>query len=244
MEVDLRALGARPGHHLVEVRVEFHDRGVMGLAGRYEIDGQAGHPAVFGQHAADELNGIVRDFLDPVQVGVAQGRGVLHQRADDQIIAQGLAVAVVGQRVNAARIGRLPGLFGQPLYHAEGLAGKYGALPGRHGDERRIRRRVGVLKGVVGDELRVVLAEQNPMVVGNRNEPPAGRHRQHDQRGAGNYQPAVAQERGDVPVEKRRIHRAGPKLRRLQAGPRSSTGITVTPYQGFCFEVCQWSGIT
>ena len=210
MEFDLRALGARPGQHVVEVRVEFHDRSVMGLPGRYEIDGQAGHPAVFGQHAADKLNGVVRDFLDPVQVGVAQGRGVLHQWADDQVIAQCLAVAVVGQRVNAARIGRLPGLFGQPLDGPERLASEYGALPGRHGYQRRIRRRVGVLKGVVGDELRVVLAEQDPMVVGNRDEPPAGRHRQHDQGGAGNNQPAVAQDRGDVPVEKRRVHRAGP----------------------------------
>ena len=76
-----------------------------------------------GDQAPGNVDRVQRDILDPCYVGVAERRRVIDQRLDDQVVAARLAMAIVGEGIDPAGMGRAPCGFGELLDGAEGLAG-------------------------------------------------------------------------------------------------------------------------
>ena len=113
---------------------------------------------------------------------------------------------IVGERVDPAGIRRLPGGFGQLLYRAKSLPGEHRSLSWRDGDQRLVGYGVGVLQGVESGQLRIVFAEQNPVIVRDSDEAGARRHGQHEQHSERNGQPPAAQNGVNVAVQQNRRH--------------------------------------
>ena len=201
---------ARSLEHSAQVLVELQHGRVVGLAGRNEVDRNAGHPTVGRRHPPHNFDRVERDVLDSLQPGVAQGGGVLNEGAHDQVVVNAFAVRKVGQRIDPAGVRRLPGFLGERLDGAENLAGEDRAVLRRDADQRGIGRGVGVLQGVIGGQLRIVFSEQNAMVIGNGDVLAARHHPEHDERCGCEHQPAKAQQRGRVAMQEPARHRPAP----------------------------------
>ena len=129
--------------------------------------------------------------------------GTLDQRSDGEVVFDGLAVVVVGQRVDADGVRRLPGGLRQRLHQAECLAGEDRGAGG-YGDQRRVGLGVGLLQRVVGEQLRVVLVEQHAVVVGDADEHGARREREHGEPRHGDHRPTLVQHRRRKAVQRHR----------------------------------------
>ena len=106
--VDAGMTGASLFQKRVEIPVDLGHRRVL-ILGESEMDHHPGRPAVTGDQTPDELHGVQGDRLDADQISIGQGARILDQRGDHQVIlTERLAVNVVGEGVDPARIGRTP----------------------------------------------------------------------------------------------------------------------------------------
>ena len=171
-----------------------------------------------GDQPPGQVDRVQRDPLDSREVGIAEGRRVIDERLDDQVVLDRLAVGIVGEGVDPSGPGRTPRGFGQLLDRAERPAGVHRALFGSNGNQRRIGRGVGVLQRFECGELRVVFGEHAAVVVRDADEAGASRHDQHEQRGERGDQPAAAQDGRGVAVQSRRSRRRDHHRRRAAVG--------------------------
>ena len=169
----------------------------------HEVDHHPSRAPVIGDQPPDEIHGTHGDRLDAGEIEIAQRARILDQRRDDQIVlAERLAVAVVGERIDPAGIGRAPRGFGELGKGAERLAGEHRALTRCDGDQRAVARRVGVLEGLEREELGIVVPEQYEVVIRNRDEAGAGGGGEPEQRSARDDPPRVSQNGVYVTVQR------------------------------------------
>jgi hypothetical protein len=147
--------------------------GVIG-AGELKRHHHPGGPGVGRDQAIHQRRFVERDLLDPGQPGLAQVLGALHQSCHGQVVAFGLGVLEVGDRVDPDGMGDLPGLLGQLLDDAQSFASEDLFVPGLEDEQDVVGLGVGVLQGLEGVELGVILAKKHP-VVGSGLEMPHAR---------------------------------------------------------------------
>ena len=214
------------GAGLVEQRVQvvgdLDHRGVHRV-GEEEVDHHPAHASVARNQPSRGFHGVQRDRLDFRQLFVAQELGAVDERSDGQVIAERLAVGIVGKRIDATRVRCLPGCLGQLLDGAKGFAGKCAALCGRDRDQRPVRLGVCVLQRLVLGEFRIVLAEENSVIVGNGDETNARGHCGHHDRRQRYRRPRSPQNQIENSVECFRIHcpSAASTLQRRISGCRA-----------------------
>ena len=100
-------------------------------------------------------------------------------RTDDEIvhrkfIALRFRVLEVCQRIDPDGVGYAPGLVGEPLDDRQGLAREDVAVLGPKDEEDVVGLGVGILQRLIGDQLRVLLAEEHPEIGGESQIPYAG----------------------------------------------------------------------
>ena len=143
------------------------------------IDAGSGHVA------SDQVAGEQRlghgDLSLVVQLGLFHAPAVTDQVGNGQIISYRLAVLEIAQRIHADRVGDLPGLFGQLLDRVGDFGGEH-VPPLRFQHEQNVVvLGVGRLKVFEGEQLRVLFAEEHPVVVGELEIASAGGGTQCDQ---------------------------------------------------------------
>ena len=168
---------------------------------QHEVDDHRGHAPVPGHQAPGDIGIAQRDGPDALKGGRVHGQGILHQRRHHQVVAVRLAVTVVGQRRDPTRIRQLPDRLGQRLDRIQRSGLEHRALLHGHRDQQVVGLRVGGLQRIEGHELGVVIAEQDAVVVGDREKLRTGRHRKHDQGGQAHDPPAIVQQGGRVAVK-------------------------------------------
>ena len=167
---------------LVQERVEIigylNHCGVR-VFGQDEIDRHPGHASVMGNQSPGDSDRVQCYIFDSLQVGVAQRLRVLDERRDNQVVAECLAMGIIGKGVDAIGIRRAPRGFGQLLYRTKRLAGEHRALPGCDGNQRRMGYGVGIFQGVESGKLRIAFVEQAAVIVRDADEAGAPGHSQH-----------------------------------------------------------------
>lgn len=154
-----RICHARRAGCLVEI-VDDVDLGLLSiLVGKRNADVQSGNATVPGNQAPGDFLRAERDRLNSFYIGIAQGRGIVDERLDDQLVFEAFAVGVVGDRIDASDIGGAPEQLGHLFQGDQRFPRENGAVLRRYGKQRGVGERVGVLHFFERDEVRVVLAE-------------------------------------------------------------------------------------
>ena len=185
--------------HLLQVFGDLDHRRV-GVVWQGEVDRQCSHLSVGRHQASGDLWRVHGDLLDARQAGFVQRFGTLDQRSDGEVVPDGFAVVVVGQRIDPDGVRRLPGGFRQRLHQGKRLPGEHRGARG-YGDQGRVGLRVGILQGLVGEQLGVVLVEQDPMVVRDADEHGTRREREHGEPRDGQHGPTPIQDRRGIAVQ-------------------------------------------
>ena len=159
------------------------------LAGRPHGDVDATDRAVAGDEARRETRVGESDGTDPGPLAGIAARRLVHEIANQDVVAVGGGVLEVGEGIDAGRVRDLPGLLGEPVGGFEG-EGRGGVAALRHdGEEDVAALRVGVLHRLVGEELRVVLREVDAVVGRELEERRAARRDADQDQGAGDDRP-------------------------------------------------------
>ena len=192
-------LGARRVDNRLDPVGNLGDR-FRGIVGQDEIDEHSRGAAIRADQPVDQLGFAQRDIFDAPEILRAQIRHVRHEILDDQLVALGPGVGEIGQRIDARRIGQLPALFGQlgDRFQRVGreYAGRVRFRLGGDGDEDRIGFRIGRFQRFEGDELGIVLAEEDAAVIADREVAPAGGHKDDENHRQRQDRPAPAQHAG------------------------------------------------
>ena len=86
------------------------------VVGQGERDGHAADLPVICHQPPGQVGSIERDGFDPRQLVVAQLQRVDHERPDDQVVLERLAMGVVCERVDPNGVGRAPSGLAELLY--------------------------------------------------------------------------------------------------------------------------------
>ena len=105
------------------------------------------------------------DVSGPIRVGPGRGlRGV--EVFDEQVVALGLGVLEIGQRIDSRRKGRLPGGVGQLTDHPQRARRENRARLGLNDQEHVVVLGEGLFDGLECKEVGVVGPEKDTVVVG------------------------------------------------------------------------------
>ena len=173
--------------------------------------------------ARDEACGEARfaegDGADPRPLGGIAPHRLVHEVADQKIVAVGRGVLEVGDGVDAGRVRDLPGLLGEPGGGLE-REGRRGVAVLRHdGEEDVAALRVGVLHRLDREELRIVLGEVHAVVHRELERQRAARGDSDQDQGDGDDRPPC----GDDPAAESgfdRAHRLRHALKPTLSSPR------------------------
>ena len=103
---------------LVQERVEiigYLNHCGIRVFGQNEIDRHPGHASVMGDQAPGDSNRVQCYLFYSLQVGVTQRLCVIDERFNNQVVAERLAMGIIGKGVDAIGIRRTPRGFGQFL---------------------------------------------------------------------------------------------------------------------------------
>ena len=154
-------------------------------ARKREQDLDRGNGRTFGRQvgSADQLDPVQRRLLRPgCLLGGDVGR-VLDEVADDHLVALGIGMLEVGDRIDPAHIGQQPGPFGDFADHAQDLGVENFSVFRNDGDDQVIVLVEGCLEPVQRDTVRVLLGKEDPGIGVGREDVRDLRHRQRDQNG-------------------------------------------------------------
>ena len=143
--IDVRMFRPGRGERFVEEIDDFHARRLP-ILGKRNADDQPGDLTVARNQAPGNFLGFKRDFFDTSYVAGAEGTGAVDQPFDNKFVLTALAVRIVCDRIDTGDIGRMPELFGQIFYGDKRFACENCAVARRYGNERGIRKSVGVFK--------------------------------------------------------------------------------------------------
>ena len=159
------------------------------FAGKPQGDVDAADRAVAGDEARRETRVGEGDGADPGPLAGIAARLLVHEVANQDVVAVGCGVLEVGDGIDAGRVRDLPGPLGEPGGGFEG-EGRGGVAVLRHdGEEDVAALRVGVLHRLVGEELGVVLCEVDAVVGRELEERRAARRDTDQDQGAGDDRP-------------------------------------------------------
>ena len=108
------------------------------------------------------LRGDLGDFAEPFRGEIETP---FHKIGDDEVVLGGGGVLVVGDGVDAQDVGQLPGFDRKKLDGVEDLGSEDGIIPGSDGEEDVVDLRVGALELLEGEQLGVVIGEEDAVVV-------------------------------------------------------------------------------
>ena len=111
-----------------------------------------------------------------LNVILAEIGGIVDEVFDDQIIAHGTHVLIVGQRVHSHRPGNLPGSFCEVEHRAEHIGIEYVTAGRFEHDQDVVAAGVGLLQFLEGQQLRVLIAEKGAVVAGEAEKACTGCH--------------------------------------------------------------------
>ena len=197
-----------------------------------EADGQPGRAPVAGYQLSDQLRLVQGDVADPIEIRVAEGHCILHERGDGQIVLGRLGVEVVGERIDPDGVRRPPRRLGQFLDGGEGFTREHGPFPRGDGDQRGPRSGIRVLQRVEGEQVGIVLAEQHAIVAGDGKTGRAGRGRGHHQRRKADDPPPAAKDEIDIAVHQvtfPAVH-AGRESSRSATSVAAATPLASAPF--------------
>ncbi len=148
-------------------------------------------PVTVGQAIDDEGLG-KSNRLDPGECFRTEFGIGINQLLHDQVVAIGLAVLIVGQRVDTGRERGLPSSLGKRRHCRQGLGGKQVSFPRLYRDQQIIVLGIDVLQCLERRELRVLLAEENAVISRERKKSPTACQQNGDNDRQASDQPAAA----------------------------------------------------